>query len=52
MDMGEKNETTFVAVDCLDGNPDVSRFGVLPQGEEQARDRLEEWTVIDNDTDN
>lgn len=47
-----ENETTFGIVDCLDCGSDTSRFGVLPLEEEQAEDELEEWTVIDNDTDN
>lgn len=47
-----ENETTFDTVDVLDGNLELSRFGVLPLEEEQAGDKLEEWTVIDNDTDN
>lgn len=47
-----ENETTFDTVDVLDGNLELSIIGVLPLEEEQAGDELEEWTVIDNDTDN
>lgn len=47
-----ENETTFDTVDFLDGNPDNSRFGVLLAECEEEQDKLEEWTVFDNDTDN
>ena len=45
-------ETTIGIVDCLDGNPDTSRIGVLLADLGDEQDELEEWTVIDNDTDN